>query len=250
MITPYRFCVVFAAAAALSAPCALQAQSSAPVWSKPDTFWYVRVLPSGPMWIKVDALHGVREPLFDHQRLATELTLRTGVVYTAASLPFADSAAQFVVKYDGSNAYIQSGALAVEFVLDGYHWRCELQIKWDWNKVPPTDYECARRGQWVAGVSAPLRRAPAPARVSPDGLWEAAVEQNNVAVRRAGSGAAWVALTADGTADFPYEPESIHWGADSSSLSAYRVSREVTASPAFTGSVRGLVVKGEWPVPR
>ena len=89
---------------------------SAPVWSKPDHFWYRRAVAGGRVWFNVDALHGVKEPLFDHQRLAIELTIRTGVEYTPLTLPFADPASRFVVKYDGSNAYVQEGAMAVEFV--------------------------------------------------------------------------------------------------------------------------------------
>ena len=139
--------------------------------------------------MNVDAQHGVKEPLFDHQRLAIELTIRTGVEYTPLTLPFADPAAQFVVKYDGSNAYIQEGAMAIEFVHDGHHWRCDLQIKWDWNRVPPTDYECLSRrpvaprtavgGAGSAGD--PERHA------SPDGRWEAFVQNHNIAIRPVGT---------------------------------------------------------------
>lgn len=100
-------------------PVGAAAQASAPVWTKADQFWYRRTVPGGYVWLNVDARHGVKEPLFDHQRLAIELTIRTGVDYTPLTLPFAEPAAQFVVKYDGSNAYIQQGAMAIEFVHGG-----------------------------------------------------------------------------------------------------------------------------------
>ena len=48
------------------------------VWAKADHFWYRRALPGGHIWLTVDAEHGVRQPLFDHQRLAIELNLRSG----------------------------------------------------------------------------------------------------------------------------------------------------------------------------
>lgn len=86
------------------------------VWAKPDHFWWRRSVPGGNLWLTVDAKHGARTPLFDHQRLAIELSLRSGHEFTPLTLPFADPAARFVVKYDGSNAYIQEGAMAVEFV--------------------------------------------------------------------------------------------------------------------------------------
>ncbi|HQX81334.1 MAG TPA: hypothetical protein PKW63_06215, partial [Vicinamibacterales bacterium] len=36
------------------------------VWTKPDQFWFRKTIPAGHLWLNVDALHGVKEPLFDH----------------------------------------------------------------------------------------------------------------------------------------------------------------------------------------
>ena len=211
-------------------------------WDKPDHFWYRQALPNGNVWLGVDALHGVKEPLFDHQRLAIELNLRSGYEYTPLTLPFADPAAEFVVKYDGSNAYIQEGAMAIEFILDGSLWRCELQIKWDWNKVPPTDYECLPRRPMQPGARPrPTTGAPVP---SPDGRWEAWVENHNVVVRQ--KGAAATPVSTDGTANQPYDAGSLRWSRDSQSLSAYRVHADVWRSTSVTGTVKHLVTRGEW----
>ena len=228
-------------------PLSAQSPVSDPIWAKPDLFWYRIPVDGGNLWVKVDAQHGVKEPLFDHQRLAIELTIRIGVEYTPLTLPFADPAAQFVVKYDGSNAYIQEGAMAVEFVHGAQLWRCDLQIKWDWNRVPPTDYECLPRRP-------ALRRAAADTAVvqsvpSPDARWEALIENHNVAIRPAGGGKS-VALSTDGTAAAAYQAGSIRWSADSRTISAYRVSAEVWNSPALNGNVEKLVTRGEWKVPR
>jgi len=237
----YLTCLMYPAyLPALSSP-----SQSSPVltWAKPDNFWYRKAVPGGNLWLNVDALHGVKEPLFDHQRLAIELNLRTGYEYTPLTLPFADPAAEFVVKYDGSNAYIQQGAMAVEFILDGSLWRCELQIKWDWNKVPPTDYEClSRRPARAAGA-----RADAPAVPSPDSRWEAFVQEHNVAIRPAG-GAQSTRLSSDGTAAEAYQPGSIRWSADSRTVTAYRVNERVWLSDSVTGNVKALVGRGEWTV--
>lgn len=210
------------------------------VWTTPDRFWFRKTVPGGHLWLNVDAEHGVKEPLFDHQRLAIELGIRTGYEYTPLTLPLADPAAQFVVKYDGSNAYIQEGAMAIEFILDGVRWRCDLQTKWDWNKVPPTDYVCAGRGAVVPGVSGTVVAAPAMHR-SPDGRWEAAVQDHNVVVRPAGGGALRT-LSTDGAAGFAYHLGSIAWAADSRSLSAYRVHEQVWLSSGVSGSVKSQVV--------
>lgn len=217
------------------------------VWTKPDRFWFRKTVPGGHLWLSVDAEHGVKEPLFDHQRLAIELGIRTGYEYTPLTLPLADPAAQFVVKYDGSNAYIQEGAMAIEFILDGTRWRCDLQTKWDWNKVPPTDYVCASRGAFVPGAAGAAATAPAP-HLSPDGRWEATVLDHNVVVRPAGGGAAR-RLSADGAAGFAYQAGSIAWTADSTSLAAYRVNEQVWLAASVAGNVRAAVVRSTFSIP-
>jgi hypothetical protein len=210
------------------------------VWAKPDHFWYRKTVTGGHLWLNVDAKHGAKAPLFDHQRLAIELNLRTGADYTPLTLPFADPAAQFVVKYDGSNAYIQEGAMAIEFVLDGYQWRCELQIKWDWNKVPPTDYECLPRR--VAGEAGKAGEAGNAGKVvrSPDGRFEAFIENHNVAVRPAGGGSATL-LTSDGTPSDGYDAGSLRWSADGRSISAYRLNAAIWQSDSVSGSVKASI---------
>jgi hypothetical protein len=233
----------------LHTPLAAQAPAPSPVWAKPDLFWYRIAVQGGNLWVKVDAQHGVKEPLFDHQRLAIELTIRTGIEYTPLTLPFADPAAQFVVKYDGSNAYIQEGAMAVEFVQGRQQWRCDLQIKWDWNRVPPTDYECLPRRPAAPGSQASVAPTAPAGRLSPDGRWEALVDNHNVALRPAGGGEVRV-LSTDGSPTATYQSGSIRWSADSSTVSAYRVSPEIWSSPSVTGNVKKLVARGEWRVPR
>jgi len=223
------------------------AQVTQPVWPKPDVFWYRRTVSGGHLWLKVDAEHGVREPLFDHQRLAIELTLRSGVEYTPLTLPFADPQVQFVLKYDGSNAYIQSGAMAIEFIHGEQFWRCDLQIKWNWNLVPPTDYECLARRP--AAQAAPVLPDTA-ARVSPDGRWSAFIENHNVVLQPARGGAdAPRRLTSDGVAADAWHLGSIRWSADSRTLSAVRASERIWLSESVAGTVKQFLTRGQWTVP-
>jgi hypothetical protein len=237
----------------LLTPAVLSAQDVSPaVWAKPDHFWFRKTFPGGAnVWLTVDALHGAKEPLFDHQRLATELRVRTGVEFDQNQLPFADPGAQFVVKYDGSNSYIQQGAMAVEFVMNGSHWRCELQIKWDWNKLPPTDYECTPRRPFVPGVSPVALPADPGVRISPDGKWRALIQNHNVVVQPLGATVPLpaVALSTDGTPGFAYHVASIQWSADSKSLSAYRVSEQIFQPNSVTANVKSLVAKKQWTIP-
>jgi hypothetical protein len=213
------------------------------VWTKPDRFWFRKTVNGANLWLGVDAQYGVKEPLFDHQRLAIELGVRTGSEYTPNDLPLADPAARFVVKYDGSNAYIQEGAMAIEFILGGHHWRCDLQIKWNWNLVPPTDYECLSRRPVNPGVSDRPIAAVTSVR-SPDGAWDALIENHNVVIRPASGGTSRV-LTTDGMAAFAYQIGSITWNADSTSLAAYRVHEQVWLAPSVSGNVKAQLHRVE-----
>lgn len=230
-----------ALAALLLVPVSGQSDVTAPAWAKPDHFWFRKAVTGGHLYFTVDAVHGVKEPLFDHQRLAIELNLRTGYEFTPLTLPFVDPAAQFAVKYDGKNAYIQEGAMAVEFTLDGMHWRCDLQTKWDWNKVPPTDYECLPRRPAPPAPPAP----PTPPTPSPDGRYAVEVLDHNVWLRPLVTREAPRALTTDGTADFAYDAGSLTWSDDSQTVSGYRIHADVWRSASITASVKGLVEKKE-----
>ena len=160
----------------------------------------------------------------------------------ALTLPFADPASGFIVKYDGSNAALQEGALAIEFSLDDERWRCELQGEWDWGRTPPSDYYCASTEEPAAPASGagPVR--------SPDGKWEALIQNNNVAVRQ--SGGAVRMLSADGTPAAPYHLGSLRWSGDSRTLSGYRVHSDAWRSAPSAGSVKTLISTQEWVVAR
>ena len=124
----------------------LQAASSASApltWDKPDHFWYRKSVTGGNLWLRWTRSTACASRFSIRRRLAVELNRKSGSNFTALTLPFADPGAEFVVVHDGSNAPIE-GAMAIEFLLDGHHWRCDLQAEWDWGKEPPTDYECAR----------------------------------------------------------------------------------------------------------
>ena len=226
------------ALAFFAAPHTLQDAIGARVWAKPDHFWWRRTVPGGHLWLTVDAKHGAKAPLFDHQRLATELNQRGGYAFTALTLPFADPDARFTVRYDGSNDYILEGAMVVEFTIDGTNWRCDLQIEWDWTKKPPTDYEC-KESETAPGAEL----AAANSRLSPDGRFEALVVEDNVAVRPAGGTVKM--LTTDGTPGDAYDPGSLRWSSDSRRLSAYRLNAGIWQSDTVRANVRPLITYRE-----
>ena len=223
---------------------AVAAQDTTPVWAKADAFWYRKAVTGGHVWLTVDAALGVRQPLFDHQRLAIELSQKSGFEFTPMTLPFVDPAAAFVVKYDGSSVPVPHGLLAIEFVLAGAQWRCELQAEWDWAREPPSDYECTKQD----APPAPRSTMTPAAVASPDGKWEAFLSGDNVAYRPAGAKTAGTALSKDGTPDRPYAAGSIAWSADSKTISAYRADSAIWRSDALTGNVKDLIAKGTWSV--
>ena len=225
----------------LVTPAVAAQDTTAPVWATPDHFWFQSNLPGGHEWWHVDARHGIRERLFDHRRLAIELNLKTDAEYTPLTLPFADPAAHFVVAYDASNSFTQEGALAIAFTIGDEQWRCELQGEWDWGRMPPSDYECQSQG--TADSGAPPAAA-GPVR-SPDGKWDAFVQNGNVAIRPA-SGGAPTTLSTDGTAGFGYQQGSIQWAKDSRTVSAFRVHPDAWHTTSPDGHLKPQIANGQW----
>ena len=232
--------VVFVALGAL-APLATRASvpvqdATPPVWATPDRFWFSVPVAGGRTWWIVDARTGVRDRLFDHGRLAIEINAQSGADFTALTLPFADPATGFAVKFDGRNNALDDG-LALEFTLDDERWRCELNGEWDWGKK--SDYYCEKPDDGTA--PAPAQTRPV---VSPDGRWEASVQNNNVAVRQ--TDGRTQLLSKDGTDTAPYHLGSLRWSADSRTLAGYRVNVDAWRSAQSAGSVKTLVQRQEW----
>ena len=177
-------------------------------------FWYCNTLPGGAKeYIRVDAERGVREPAFDHAKLAASLSAAAGADcradrLTLDDLEFAD---------DGG---------AVRFAVNGVSWRCDL-----------TNYECgkveatATNGAGVkpgtgTGAEEPRRRrrglrARENADRSPDGQWMAFVKDHNVFIRSNDNAAAEIQLSHDGKEGLSYG--RLSWAPDSKSLVAFRI---------------------------
>src|SRR5712692_2898719 len=168
----------------------------------PDTseFWYRRSVKGGHEFLIVNAETLQKRPAFDHQQLAAGLSKATGGTYSAVTLPFPGF--RFV-----------DARRAVEVTAEGAQWRCTL-----------ADYVCRkfeidRRERRVANAGRPENEKP---RTSPDGKWEAFVDNYNIVVREPGS-KTLVRLTTDGSEGDYYDIVSIAWSPDSRRLAAYRV---------------------------
>src|SRR4029077_10108650 len=86
----------------------------APTWF-PDNkrFWYRNDLRGGNKeFVLVDAERGIRQPAFDHAKLADELSKASGTTYKADKLPF--DTIQFV-----------DADKALQFQAGGATWKCD-----------------------------------------------------------------------------------------------------------------------------
>ncbi|MBK5257359.1 MAG: DPP IV N-terminal domain-containing protein [Vicinamibacteria bacterium] len=167
-------------------------------------FWYRRAVTGGHEFMVMDTATLNKRPAFDHQRLAGAISKATGSDYSHLTLP-----AQGLRMAD-------KGA-AVELVADGARWRCDL-----------AEYSCRKLADIPVGfVRNPFSCAPSLPEekpvLSPDGKWEALVQNYNVGLRQAGLVAKTQMLSTDGSEGNCYQRSSLRWSPDSSKIAVYRV---------------------------
>ena len=164
-------------------------------------FWYRKLVRGAELFVMVDADTGQRQPAFDHEKIAASLSSAAGNRYTATALPFNT----IVFNEDGS---------AFTAAVDGTPYRCTVADA-SCRKLEPG----ARAG---AGLGVGRRRQDDSPRVSPDGKWEALINDFNIAIRPVGT-RALTRLSTDGSEGNAYDLSSIAWSPDSKKIAAYRV---------------------------
>jgi dipeptidyl aminopeptidase/acylaminoacyl peptidase len=190
---------------------------------KTSRFWYRRSVPGGAEFVVVDAATKRSTPAFDHARLATGLSAAVGRSFAALTLPFAR------IAFGASDK-------TLEVTVDGAAWTCALD-----------DYTCRRSD----GPGSTWGRMPRDCQnfptdkplASPDGQWEAFIQNYNVAIRAKGPVApaaapatpaisgrresaaapAFTLLSTDGSEGNCYQRPSLAWSPDSKRLAAMRV---------------------------
>nr|HEV7955170.1 DPP IV N-terminal domain-containing protein [Candidatus Acidoferrales bacterium] len=180
-----------------------------PHWIEESSrFWYRKVGPSGKEFLLVDAAKPLREPAFDHARLAAALSTAARREYKATELPF-------------DTFDFADGGKSIHFESDQIRWNCSL-----------VDYVCKRdsaaeRFRWESR--------------SPDGKWSAYVRNFNLYLRYPATGQE-VQLTRDGEKSWDYatglpglrtmveqgtqdvqQPPAVFWSPDSRKLVTYRL---------------------------
>jgi dipeptidyl aminopeptidase/acylaminoacyl peptidase len=164
-------------------------------------FWYRKSVKGGDQFVVVDADTQQKQPAFDHERIAQALSRATGETYGALQLPF-----NTIAFTDDGSAFTASVA--------GTPYRCTV-----------ADSTCrkADAGPRVgAGLNVGRRARDEGPRLSPDGKWQALINNFNLAITPA-RGGALTHLSADGSEANYYELSSIAWSPDSQKIAVYRV---------------------------
>ena len=213
--------------------------ADAPEWIKGTShrFWYRKTVSGGDSFILVDAEVGKSAPAFDHAKIAESLSKATGEHYTAVTLPFR------MIRF-------QDGETAFEFPLEDHRWRCEISTS------TCRDLGPIRRGAFGQLLfnnddedddESERHDHEHGTRVSPDGKWEAFVQNFNIYVRaanknsdstpkgaettlpnlRGDSGAPVLsdgsfALSLDGSEFDAYSVHRLWWSPDSTHIATYR----------------------------
>ncbi len=171
-----------------------------PGWiEETSRFWYRKSVSGGNEFVLVDAATLDKQPAFDHGRLAAVLAAALEDDIIAITLPF--NTIEFV-----------DDETVIEFPVEGTIWSCSL-----------ADYACAsterparrRRG----GDGGQQDNEPRP---SPDGRWEALINNYSLVIRESGSDEL-VRLSMDGSEANYYDLSTVAWSPDSSKLAVYRV---------------------------
>ena len=182
-----------------------------PHWiGETSCFWYRKSVAGGNQFLLVDPLALEKRPAFDHARIAASFSAVRGDTLTAITLPFAS----FEFADDGN---------AIEFTLSDSTWECSL-VDYGCSNSGPVPERPGRGGGigYQAGPGQLWRSQGEEPVLSPDEVWEAFIQNYNVAVRKVGDDE-YSLLSQDGSEGNAYTHRSMRWSPDSKKLAVYRV---------------------------
>lgn len=209
-------------------------------WFRNGTrFWYRNDLHhGGKEFILVDAERGTRQPAFDHERLASNLSKAAATKFKADKLPF--DSIEFI---DDSKAIV--------FKEGDRAWKCDLTsfecVKIDSSAVPSSGKDSKDEtadSQRRAGRGQRSREdGDRSSDQSPDGQWTALIKEHNVFIKSRTGDAKEIQLSDDGKDGLSYG--RVSWSPDSKSLIAFRIEPEdrkdvylIQSSPAEGGRAK------------
>jgi dipeptidyl aminopeptidase/acylaminoacyl peptidase len=199
-------------------------------------FHYRKTVAGGFDFVEIELRALKRRAPFDAAKLAVALSDATGQSHQPLRLPFE------TFEYADENR-------AIAVTVAGEPWTCGI-VTYRCAKDEPAQASRPRAFGVVRDLEVPADNHP---RQSPDGKWEALVEDDNVVVRTVESKHT-IALSSDGMPGDFYDPETIVWSPDSTRLVAYRVRpgfrREVTrVETSPSGQLQPVVRKQLYPKP-
>lgn len=168
-------------------------------------FHYRKTVEGGFAFVEIETRTLKRRVPFDAAKLAAALSDATRQSYQPLRLPFD------TFEYADENR-------AITVTIAEERWTCGI-VNYACHNAGPADTNRPRAFGVVRDLEAAADNHP---RKSPDGQWEAWVEDDNVVVRGVGS-TDTIALSTDGTPANFYDPETLAWSPDSTRLVAYRV---------------------------
>jgi dipeptidyl aminopeptidase/acylaminoacyl peptidase len=200
----------------------------APRWvDQTSRFYYRRSVKGGHEWMLVDGTTQEKKPAFDHARLATAVAAATGRKATAVELPFnnftfVDDGRAIEFSLGGGPGGARGGGAGAGG--DAPPWRCSLESYTCRQQATGRGGRGGRGGG--GGLAGPVRPEwnvnGVEAKRSPDGKFEALVNNYNVAIRAVGK-PDLTFLTTDGSEGHYYDPDSLVWSPDSRKLATFKV---------------------------
>jgi dipeptidyl-peptidase-4 len=150
-------------------------------WMPEDRYLFHDAGPDGSEFVLFDAVHGTRQPAFDHAKVAAALSVAAGTTYNAAHLPFTT----FEFSADGKS---------ISFRAKSQKWTCDLQAS-----------KCTAEPKPAKGAAERPEEE-----LSPDGKSAAFIRDYNLWLRDVASGKE-TRLTTDGVKDFGYATDNAGW---------------------------------------
>ncbi len=205
--------------------------TDAPRWiEQTSRFYYRRTVKGGHEWILVDGTTRDKKPAFDHEKLAAAIASATSRKATAVELPFTtfafvDDGRGIEFTLGGGPGGARGGGAGPAGPNDPPPWRCSIE-SYTCKQQPERAGRGGRGGRGGGGLGGPVRAEfdinGADPRRSPDGKFEALVQNYNLAIREVGKREVTL-LSTDGSEGGYFDPNSIAWSPNSQKLAVYKV---------------------------
>jgi dipeptidyl aminopeptidase/acylaminoacyl peptidase len=176
---------------------------------KTHRFWYKKSTEQGSAFFVADADARTKNTAFDHEKLAAALAGVLGEKVKPYDLPF-----RFIEFSEDEKS--------IEFTVGPSEYSCDLETYVCKRKGPARRWRRGGFDEWKRGPSS--QAASPETKASPDGQWEAFIENYNVAVRSKESGEKFP-LSHDGSEGNYYTYSSLAWSPDSKKIAAFRLRR-------------------------